>query len=50
MAAAIAGRTTTVAVHRAAVGMIDEQTQEIQIMAIKLKGLSAAPLPYDGTH
>lgn len=50
MAAAIAGRTTTDAVHRAAVGVIDEQTQEIQIMAIKLKGLSAAPLPYDGTH
>lgn len=50
MAAAIAGRTTTDAVHRAAVGMIDEQTQEIQVMAIKLKELSAAPLPYEGTQ
>jgi uncharacterized protein (DUF305 family) len=46
MAAKAFQRSRTEAVRRAATAMVDEQTQEIQVMTILLAGYSADPLPY----
>jgi uncharacterized protein (DUF305 family) len=46
MAAYAVTHTSTAAVHQTAVGMIDEQSQELVLMSTLLDARGAAPLPY----
>lgn len=46
MAAYAVRHSTTTVVHQTAVAMIDEQTQELFLMAALLKSRGEAPLPY----
>ena len=46
MAAYAVRHTTTTAAHQTAVAMIDEQTQEVVLMAYLVKQHNSAPLAY----
>ncbi|GEM_PF-4340712 len=46
MAAYAVRHTSTAAVRQTAVGMVDEQNQEVIVMAAMLEARGAVPLPY----